>query len=127
MINKIINLVNPDNKDLSELSKDELLELLVKLNKCLRCLDESENVLEENMLAGDLVSPTKEVQMKTLEYLTQNMSKVPDKKARATMVYYTLLNLHMFSDENEPLGQQKTYLQKYLQNKGFTDFGKSFF
>lgn len=100
MINKIINLINPDNKDLSELSKDELLELLVKLNKCLRCLDESENVLEENMLAGDLVSPTKEVQMKILEYLTQNMSKVPDKKARATMVYYTLLNLHMFSDGN---------------------------
>lgn len=89
MINKIINLVNPDNKDLSELSKDELLELLVKLNKCLRCLDESENVLEENMLAGDLVSPTKEVQMKTLEYLTQNMSKVPDKKARVYIVKFT--------------------------------------
>lgn len=34
---------------------------------------------------------------------------------------------HSFNDENEPLGQQKTYLQKYLQNKGFTDFGKSFF
>ena len=35
--------------------------------------------------------------------------------------------IHPFCDENEPLGQQKTYLQKYLQNKGFTDFGKSFF
>ena len=35
--------------------------------------------------------------------------------------------IHPFRDENEPLGQQKTYLQKYLQNKGFTDFGKSFF
>ena len=35
--------------------------------------------------------------------------------------------IHPFEDENEPLGQQKTYLQKYLQNKGFTDFGKSFF
>lgn len=35
--------------------------------------------------------------------------------------------IHPFADENEPLGQQKTYLQKYLQNKGFTDFGKSFF
>ncbi len=35
--------------------------------------------------------------------------------------------IHPFQDENEPLGQQKTYLQKYLQNKGFTDFGKSFF
>lgn len=34
---------------------------------------------------------------------------------------------HSLEDENEPLGQQKTYLQKYLQNKGFTDFGKSFF
>ena len=34
--------------------------------------------------------------------------------------------IHPFQDENEPLGQQKTYLQKYLQNKGFTDFGKSF-
>lgn len=100
MINKITNLINPGNKDLSKLSKDELLELLIKLNKCLRCLDESENVIEENMLAGDLVSPTKEVQMKVLEYLTQNISKVQDKKARAAMVYYTLLNLHMFSDGN---------------------------
>lgn len=35
--------------------------------------------------------------------------------------------IHLLSEENEPLGQQKTYLQKYLQNKGFTDFGKSFF
>ena len=60
MINKIINLINPDNKDLSTLSKDELLELLTKLNRCLRCLDESENVIEENMMAGDLVSPTHE-------------------------------------------------------------------
>ena len=100
MINKITNLINPDNKDLSTLSKDELLELLTKLNRCLRCLDESENVIEENMMAGDLVSPTHEVQMKVLEYLTQNISKVQDKKARAAMVYYTLLNLHMFSDGN---------------------------
>lgn len=41
---------------------------------------------------------------------------------------YVEMNVaHSFRDENEPLGQQKTYLQKYLQNKGFTDFGKSFF
>lgn len=43
-----------------------------------------------------------------------------ENEARATLT-------HSFIDENEPLGQQKTYLQKYLQNKGFTDFGKSFF
>ena len=39
----------------------------------------------------------------------------------------SIWQVHPFRDENEPLGQQKTYLQKYLQNKGFTDFGKSFF
>lgn len=39
----------------------------------------------------------------------------------------SIWQIHPFRDENEPLGQQKTYLQKYLQNKGFTDFGKSFF
>lgn len=41
--------------------------------------------------------------------------------------HYKFELIHPFGDENEPLGQQKTYLQKYLQNKGFTDFGKSFF
>ena len=39
----------------------------------------------------------------------------------------SIWQIHPFRDENEPLGQQKTYLQKYLQNKDFTDFGKSFF
>lgn len=41
--------------------------------------------------------------------------------------HYKFELIHPFGDENEPLGQQKTYLQKYLQNKGFTNFGKSFF
>lgn len=100
MLDKIINLINPDNKDLNALSENEMLELLIKLNKILRCVNDSEDVVEENMSAGDLVSPTKEVQLKILEYLIQNMHKVSDEKARAAMVYYTLLNLHMFSDGN---------------------------
>ena len=100
MLNNIVNLINPDNKDLGEMSKEEILEMLIKLNKCLRGLDESENVIEENMSAGDLVSPTRKVKTKILEYLTESLSKVYDKKARATMVYYTLLNLHLFSDGN---------------------------
>lgn len=35
--------------------------------------------------------------------------------------------IHPFRDENKLLGQQETYLQKCLQNKGFTEFSKSFF
>jgi len=45
----------------------------------------------------------------------------------ASLLHGELVKIHPFIDENEPLGQQKTYLQKYLQNKGFTNFGKSFF
>lgn len=45
----------------------------------------------------------------------------------SSIFHYYFVSIHPFSDENEPLGQQKTYLQKYLQNKGFTNFGKSFF
>lgn len=100
MIDKILNIINPGSKDLSELSKDELLSLLIKLNRYLRCLDENDNVMSENMEVNDLVSPTKEVQMKVLEYLIQNMSKIQDKKARAAIVYYILLDLHMFSNGN---------------------------
>lgn len=100
MLDRIINIINPNNKDLDTLTSDELLQMLVKLNRCLRVVDDNEDVLEEYMTAGDLVSPTKEVQLKTLDYLTQSMPKIQDKKAKATIMYYTLLNLHMFSDGN---------------------------
>lgn len=35
--------------------------------------------------------------------------------------------IHAYRDEDEPLEQKATYLQKCLQNKGFTEFSKSFF
>lgn len=42
--------------------------------------------------------------------------------------YIDLVLLHQpFSDEDEPLEQKATYLQKCLQNKDFTEFSKSFF
>lgn len=46
---------------------------------------------------------------------------------KVALTHVQFESIHPYRDENEPLGQQKTYLQKYLQNKGFTDFGKSFF
>jgi len=35
--------------------------------------------------------------------------------------------IHAYRDEDEPLEQKATYLQKCLQNKGFTENSKSFF
>ncbi len=99
MIERIKNIINPENKDLNNISSSEMLELLTKLNKCLRCLDEEE-VRVDGMSAGDMVAPTREVQDKVLEYLMNNMKRIKDNKSKAAVVYYTLLNLHMFSDGN---------------------------
>lgn len=100
MIDKIMKEINPDNKEIDSLNSVEFLELLKNLNICLRRLSNDTDVMDENMVVGDLVSPTKEVQIAILEYLVQSLSSVEDKKAKAAMVYYTLLNLHMFSDGN---------------------------
>lgn len=63
-----------------------------------------------------------------MKSLFNNIKKFDiNKIVLAALFHYYFVSIHPFTDENEPLGQQKTYLQKYLQNKGFTDFGKSFF
>ena len=100
MTEKIINTINPQNKDLKEFTPDELLIFLEKLNRLLRLEPEGNNVFEENMQAGDLVSPTKEVKMMIINDLCEGIKNIEDKDACAAMVYYTLLNLHMFSDGN---------------------------
>lgn len=63
-----------------------------------------------------------------LEEVLNKIDNMPQDTFENIIKKYVEMNVaHPFRDENEPLGQQKTYLQKYLQNKGFTDFGKSFF
>lgn len=99
MIERIKNIINPEAKQIDEMSSNEMIELLIKLNKCLRCLD-SEEVRSDGMIAGDMVAPTREVQDKVLDYLMSNISKIQDKRSKAAITYYTLLNLHMFSDGN---------------------------
>lgn len=111
MLDQIIYKINPENKDLSLLSKEEMFDLLCKLNRILRGLDETEKVVSDNMSVGDLVAPTREIQMAIFDYLVQNMKNVPDEKARAAMVYYTLLNLHMFSNGN---GRTSRFIYDYI-------------
>ena len=65
--------------------------------------------------------------LKNLEDYINKTDDEVDPLIKMTLIHYQFESIHPFYDENEPLGQQKTYLQKYLQNKGFTDFGKSFF
>lgn len=65
---------------------------------------------------------------RNMEDLLKWYNNIPSKTLEDIIEFHVRFEkIHPFQDENEPLGQQKTYLQKYLQNKGFTDFGKSFF
>ena len=100
MLDKIIKTINPHDVDISKMSREDFLKMIIKLNKLLRVLDDKEEVIAYDMSAGELVSPTREVQDRLLEYLVSNLSKIEDKKARAAVTYYTLINLHMFSDGN---------------------------
>ena len=64
-----------------------------------------------------------DVEEKIEELLNEYNSKTNITLEDIVNFYFRFERIHPFGDENEPLGQQKTYLQKYLQNKGFTDFG----
>lgn len=99
MIEKIINIINPTNKKIESFTSNEIMELLTKLNKYLRGLEDVE-VRHDDMAAGDLIAPTREVQDEILDYLMNNLEKIKDDKAKAAVFYYTLINLHMFSDGN---------------------------
>lgn len=86
-----------------------------------------------NSKTGEIIyTPTQEEKeirdlLKNLEdYINENEDEV-DPLIKIALIHYQFESIHPFYDENEPSGQQKTNLQKYLQNKGFTDFGKSFF
>lgn len=45
---------------------------------------------------------------------------------QASLLHGELVKIHPFVDENDALVQNTTYLHKYLQNKDFTNLGRSF-
>lgn len=85
---------------LKNLTTDSFLEFLISINKKLRNITSNEDVLYDGMFAGDLVAPTEEVRHKVLIDLVNYIKKANNLKEIATITYYTIINLHMFSDGN---------------------------
>lgn len=120
---------------------DKLLtkDMIIEMNKILKRNTSDEDnprynvggfkVIPNIIGVVDVINTTdpKNVEKEIDELLNEYNSKTNITLEDIIDFHYRFELIHPFGDEDEPLGQQKTYLQKYLQNKGFTDFGKSFF
>ena len=92
---------NPDlfEKYIQGLTTDDVMNIAISLNQMLRN-KENEDVISNNMIAGELTAPTSDVRSVIIENLLDTLKSMNDNKLRAELVYYTLIDLHMFSDGN---------------------------
>lgn len=81
------------------LSCNDVFQIAITLNKLLRNKSDEE-VIADNMIAGELVAPTSDIRNIIVENLLNILKKMKDNRLRAELVYYTFINLHMFSDGN---------------------------
>lgn len=62
-----------------------------------------------------------------LTFINENTSKnAIDEFIKSQIFHFYFVYIHPYFDENDALVQNTTYLHKYLQNKDFTNLGRSF-
>ena len=86
-------------KFIQNLTVEDVMTIAISLNQILRN-KEGEEVISNNMIAGELTAPTSDIREYIIENLLDTIKKLKDNKLRAELVYYTFVNLHMFSDGN---------------------------
>lgn len=82
------------------LTSEQFKSIVIGLNKKLRGLVDDEDSLSTAMTAGDLVAPTSDIWDQIIDDLVNTLKDLNDNKDRALLIYYSLINLHMFSDGN---------------------------
>ena len=84
---------------IQNLTVDDVMKIVISLNKMLRN-KEDEEVVSDNMIAGELTAPTSDIRNDIIKNLLGTLKKMNDNELRAELTYYTFINLHMFSDGN---------------------------
>ena len=84
---------------LQNLTVDQVYKLLCDFNKLLRP-ENSEDILANGMMAGDLVSPTSNIRKDIIKKCIDTIKTLSDNNLRAQLAYYSVLYLHMFTDGN---------------------------
>lgn len=118
----------------NELSK----EIIIEMNKILkRNTSDEENPrynvggfkVVPNMIGlVNVINTTapKDVEKEIDKLLVEYNSKTNITLEDIIDFHYNFEKIHPFGDENDALVQNTTYLHKYLQNKDFTNLGRSF-
>lgn len=102
------------NNYINNLDKDTLINLLVHINKGLRRVDNDQEVITEGVIAGELVAVTKEVRNNVVEKLLEYMRQKPNHKDLAALMYYLIINFHMFEDGN---GRTARFMYDLISNE----------
>ena len=84
---------------IQNLTVDDVMNIAISLNQMLRN-KEGEEVIADNMIAGELTAPTSDIRSAIIQNLLDTLKKINDIELRAELTYYTFINLHMFSDGN---------------------------
>lgn len=122
-----------DNID-NELTK----EMIIEMNKILKRNTSDEENLRYNVGGFKIVpnmigvvnviktTAPEKVEEEIDELLVEYNSKTDIDLEDIIDFHYKFEKIHPFGDENDALVQNTTYLHKYLQNKDFTNLGRSF-
>lgn len=99
---ELINDHQKMNEFIESLTPEQFKNLLVTFNSMLREISTREKSFYQNgkMIVDNWIAPSIEVREQLLPELLESLKQLESNEERAALLYYSLLDLHMFSDGN---------------------------
>lgn len=118
---EILTLIKDEKKSekfFSILTGEDVKRLLLYVNSRVRNIPIKENrISRDTLCAGDMVSPSNDIQDRYFEKVSDALKNVKGKKDRATMMYYLINQLHLFDDGN---GRTSRAVFEIINNQDFS-------
>lgn len=118
---EILEILKDDDKlegFLSTLNGDDIKKYLIYINSRVRNISVDEGGLYQGdrMIAGGLISPKGEIQVKYFDKMAELLKKIKGRENKATIMYYLINELHLFQDGN---GRTSRCIYELLANREF--------
>ena len=94
------------NEFLLDLDGEDIKRLLIYVNSKVRDIPVEQNsIFRGNMRAGELISPSNDIQDRYFGKLAESLRNIKGNRNRATMLHYMINELHLFEDGNGRTGR----------------------